>query len=255
MSDLKDMQHQPRRRGGFMAGLRASFLTGLVVILPFGLTIWVIWWAVGWVDGFVWPLIPTAYTPEVLINRWLGHPDPANPDHITVNVRGVGLVLFLIFTVIIGWAAKGIIGRSLLAWGESMVERMPVVRSIYNGLKQIAETVFTEGGATFDRSCLVEFPCKGLWSIGFVSGKGKGELAVSPETGEVLYSVFLATTPNPTSGYLIYVPESQVHWLKMSVEDSAKLIISGGLVYPSANYGMPPTLPGEADDTPKPDHP
>ncbi|MGL4311614.1 MAG: DUF502 domain-containing protein [Paracoccaceae bacterium] len=250
MRDNKEEDATTRRKGGIVAGFRASFLTGLAVLAPIALTMWLIWSVVGWIDSFVWPFVPAAYHPEVLVNRWLGHPDLNHPDHITINIRGVGVVIFLIFTVIVGWLAKGIIGRQMIAWGEGIVDRMPVVRSIYNGLKQIAETILSQSETKFDKACLIEYPRKGLWGIGFVSTHGKGEMAVDPLNGEKLYSVFLATTPNPTSGFLLYVPESQIHWLKMSVEDAAKLIISAGLVYPSDKDGNPPRLDAVSGDHP-----
>ncbi len=225
---------EPRRKPGMLGRLRSNFLTGLVVVLPIGLTIWLIWTVTGWIDGWVLPLVPQAYLPEELVNRLLGNADPASDDWVAINIRGVGVVVFLVFTVLAGWLAKGIIGRSFLRSAEQLVDRMPVVRSIYNGLKQIAETVFSQSESSFDRACLVEYPRRGLWAIGFVSTAAKGEIArrtpVPP--GEQVMSVFLPTTPNPTSGFLLYVPASEVIELDMSVEDAAKLIISAGLVYP-----------------------
>ena len=213
-----DPPHPPRKRGLF-AGLRASFLTGLVVVMPIGLTLWLIWTVTGWIDGFVWPFIPARWRPE---------------QYIGINLRGVGVIIFLIFTVIVGWVAKGFFGRSLLQWGEDLVDRMPVVRSIYAGIKQIAETVFAQTEASFDKACMFEYPRKGTWAIGFVSTQAKGEIAQKIPHGETILSVFLPTTPNPTSGYLLYVPEKDVVYLDMGVEDAAKLIISAGLVYPAA---------------------
>ncbi|NIY73961.1 DUF502 domain-containing protein [Marivivens donghaensis] len=213
--------------------LRNNFLAGLVVVAPIGLTIWLIWSVAGWVDGFVWPFVPGGYHPEALVNRWFGDPNPTSPDHIRVNVRGLGVVLFLIFTVFVGWMAKGLIGRSFLNWGENMVSRMPVIRSIYNGAKQLAETVFAQTESSFDRACLIEYPRKGVWAIGFVSTDAKGEMAEKVVTEEKVLTVFLPTTPNPTSGFLLFLPESEVTILDMTVEDAAKLVISAGLVYPN----------------------
>ena len=132
-----------------MASLRASFLTGIVVIAPVGLTVWLIWTVIGWVDGFVWPFVPQAYQPEALLNRFLGIRDASDPDWISVSVRGVGVIVFLLFTLLVGWIAKGLIGRSLVRYAESLVERVPVVRSIYSGVKQIAESVFNQEDRSF----------------------------------------------------------------------------------------------------------
>ncbi|WP_040610984.1 DUF502 domain-containing protein [Oceaniovalibus guishaninsula] len=207
----------PLRRRTAFGGLRASFLTGLVVIAPIGLTIWLIWAVIGWIDGFVLPLIPDRFQPE---------------HYIGINLRGIGVVIFLVFTVLVGWAAKGYIGRSLLRFGESLVDRMPVIRSVYNGLKQIAETVFAQSDTSFDKAVLVEYPRKGLWAIAFVATDARGEIAASMPGDEQKVSVFLPTTPNPTSGFLLFVNRSDLRELTMSVEDAAKLVISAGLVYP-----------------------
>ena len=215
--------HHPKR--SFLAAFRANFLTGLGVVLPVGLTIWLIWTIVGWIDGWVLPFIPYAWQPDTLLMRYLGYEPP-------VGIRGVGVIIFLVFTFVVGWIAKGLIGRSMIAWGERLVDRMPFVRSIYNGLKQIAETVFSQGDTKFDRACLIEYPRPGIWAIGFVSTSAKGEILMRLPADEVM-TVFLPTTPNPTSGFLLYVPKRDVTFLDMSVEDAAKLVISAGLVYPT----------------------
>ncbi|MBO9455933.1 DUF502 domain-containing protein [Paracoccus sp. R12_1] len=206
----------PPRRPGLLARLRANFLAGLVVVAPIGITVWLIWTLTGWMDSWVLPLIPARWLPE---------------QYIGINLRGVGVVFFLFFTVLIGWMAKGWVGRSLLRTGEQLVNRMPIVRSIYGALKQIAETILSQSEARFDRACLIEYPRKGLWAIGFVAGSAKGELP--RVTGEDMLAVFVPTTPNPTSGFLIYAPAREVKILSMSVEDAAKLVISAGLVYPT----------------------
>ncbi|MYF87991.1 MAG: DUF502 domain-containing protein [Boseongicola sp. SB0676_bin_33] len=209
--------HVVRRRRSAFAWLRGSFLTGLVVIAPIGLTLWLIWTVAGWVDSWVLPFVPV----------WL-RPD----QYVGLNIRGVGVILFLIFTVVVGWLAKGIIGRSLIHWGESLFHNLPVIRSVYKGLKQIAETVFAQSETSFDRACLVEYPRKGIWAIAFISKAAKGEVdaKIAREGGKT--AVFLPTTPNPTSGFLLFVPKSDLIELEMSVEDAAKLVISAGLVYP-----------------------
>lgn len=226
--------HEPSgSRRTLMGSFRANFLTGLVVVLPIGLTIWLIWNIIGWIDGWVLPLIPYYWHPDVVLERYLGYAAP-------VPIRGAGVVIFLIFTISVGWVAKGLIGRSLINWGERLVDRMPFVRSIYNGLKQIAETVFSQGDTKFDRACLVEYPRKGMWGVGFVSTAAKGEIAEKiPDEDEIL-TVFVPTTPNPTSGFLLYVPSRDVIILeRIGVEDAAKLIISAGLVYPAERTALP----------------
>jgi uncharacterized membrane protein len=218
---------EPPKRG-LLSRMRGNFLTGLVVIAPVGLTIWLIWSVVGWIDGFVLPLVPQTYHPDRLIQDLLGL-DPL----AQINVRGIGVVIFLIFTVFVGWLAKGIIGRSFIRFAESLVERTPVVRSIYSGIKQISETIFAQNERSFETACLIEYPRKGIWAIGFISTEAKGEIAAKTDgTGDMM-SIFLPTTPNPTSGFLLFVPTRDVIILDMTVEDSAKLVISAGLVYPN----------------------
>jgi uncharacterized membrane protein len=206
------------------AALRASFLTGLVVVLPVGLTISVVWGVIGWIDGWILPLIPAAYQPETLLQRWFG-PEANFP------VRGIGVLVFLIFTAAIGWAARGLIGRSVIRQAENLVDRMPVVRSVYSGLKQIAETFFAKAEKSFDRTCLVEFPRPGAWAVGLVAGTAKGEIAAKLPQGEEMIAVFLGLTPL-TSGLLLYVPAHEVVMLDMKADEAMKLIISAGLVYP-----------------------
>jgi uncharacterized membrane protein len=227
---------QPARKRGLVARFRANFLTGLVVVAPIGLTLWLIWTVTGWIDGWVLPWVPANYQPDQILRTFFD-------IETRINLRGIGVVVFLIFTVIVGWAAKGIMGRSLIGWGESLVDRMPVVRSVYSGVKQVAETVFSQTEAKFDKACLIEYPRPGIWAIGFVSTKAKGEILKRLPGSEIL-TVFLPTTPNPTSGFLLYVPESDVTLLDMTVEDAAKLVISAGLVYPAPKTA--PTAPPHA---------
>ena len=196
----------------------------------------------GWVDGWVWPFVPEAYQPEQLINLLLGR---TSENWIDINVRGVGVVIFLVFTIMVGWIGKGLIGRSFLSLGERMVDRMPVVRSIYNACKQIAETVFSQRDTSFDKACMIEYPRKGLWAIAFISTNAKGEIDAKLSNGEPIVTVFLPTTPNPTSGFLLFLPQQDVKVLDMTVEDAAKLVISAGLVYPTDKEEVP--LPQAAE--------
>jgi len=239
MTEPKDPEgahhvHHGRKRGLF-GGLRTSFLTGIVVIAPIGLTLWLIWTVINWIDSWVLPFIPAAYRPS---------------NYFGLDMPGIGVVIFLVFAVLVGWLAKGLIGRSLIGWGEKIVDRMPVVRSIYNGLKQIAETVFAQTETSFDRACLVEYPRKGIWAVAFISTNAKGEVARSLDSMGPIVSVFLPTTPNPTSGFLLFVPRADVIPLDMKVEDAAKLVISAGLVYPNSKIppvpaAAQPPVPGE----------
>ncbi|CUJ93387.1 DUF502 domain-containing protein [Shimia thalassica] len=221
----EDHQH---KRPGLFSRLRSSFLTGIVVIAPVGMTIWLIWTLIGWVDGVVLPLVPNRFQPE---------------QYVGINLRGVGVLFFLFFTIFIGWIAKGIIGRSFIGFAESLVDRMPIVRSIYSGVKQIAETVFAQTERNFEKACLVEYPRKGIWAVGFISTEAKGEVDKRAQTTGKLMGVFVPTTPNPTSGFLLFFPKDDIIELDMSIEDAAKLVISAGLVYPNSKD---PSQPPEA---------
>lgn len=216
--------HSTRR--GFLATLRSSFLTGLVVVLPIGLTLYFVVAVVGWIDGWILPLIPASYQPDALIRAWFG------PDY-EFPVRGVGVLVFLIVTIAVGWLAKGLIGRSVIRSGEDIVDRMPVVRSIYGAIKQIAETFFNKKEKSFDKVVLVEFPGPGSWALGFLSTRPKGELAEKLQhLGPDMSAVFVGLTPF-TSGMLLFVPSKDLIFMDMGIDDAAKLIVSGGLVYPA----------------------
>ena len=217
-----------------LVGLRTSFLTGLAVIAPIGLTLWLIWTVITWIDGWVLPFIPSALLPATRFG---------------IDIPGVGVVLFLVFAVLVGWIAKGVIGSTFIRWGEAIVDRMPVVRSIYNGVKQVAETALSQSESSFDHACLVEYPRRGIWAIGFISTRAKGEIAASLQSAGRIETVFVPTTPNPTSGFLLFVPASDLVQLNMKVEDAAKLVISAGLVYPDPRDPSRPPVP--ASDLPR----
>lgn len=204
---------------GLIASLRSNFLAGLAVIAPGVLTIWLVWAVITWIDGIVLPLIPARFHPEALTG-W--------------DIPGVGVVLFVIFTLVMGYFTKGFIGRTLVNAGERIVEAMPIIRSIYNAVKQIADTILSRSAPTFDRACLVQYPRPGIWAMAFISTTTRGEVGDRlAEQGEMI-SIFLPTTPNPTSGFLLFVPRSDVIELDIAIEDAAKLIISAGLVYPES---------------------
>ena len=229
----QEEEEPKRRRHGLLWSLRANFLTGLIVVAPIVLTLYLIWWLIGAIDAWVLPWVPKKYQPST---------------YIGIDVRGVGVIIFFVFTMIVGWIAKGLIGRSLIAWGESIVDRMPVVRSLYSGLKQIAETVLSTSESNFEKACLIEYPRRGIWCIAFISTKAKGEIKGSIRIDDEMLSIFLPTTPNPTSGFLLFVPRRDVIVLDMTVEDAAKLVISAGLVYPNAKD---PTRPPETVEPPR----
>ncbi len=226
---------QEHSKRGLIASLRGNFLAGLAVIAPGVLTLWLVWNVINWIDGLVLPLIPRRFHPENLIG---------------LDVPGVGVVVFVIFTLIMGYFTKGLIGRTLVGWGERIVEAMPVIRSIYNAVKQIAETILSRQAPTFDRACLVQSPRPGIWAMAFISTTTRGEVGQKLGGNGEMVSIFLPTTPNPTSGFLLFVPRADVIELDMMIEDAAKLIISAGLVYPDSRAGK--TRPAPATVQPPP---
>ena len=199
--------------------LRSNFLTGLVLITPIILTIYLLWGVINFIDDKVVPWLPNKYNPSTYLGK---------------DIPGLGVMTFLVFTTIVGMVTKGFFGRQLIKYWQSLVDRTPVFRSIYNALKQIAETVFTKSDQTFKSACLVEYPRRGIWVVAFVSTITKGEIKEKINKDEIL-TVFVPTTPNPTSGFLLFIPKKDVIILKMSVENAAKLVISAGLVVPDYN--------------------
>ncbi|GAB4576616.1 MAG: DUF502 domain-containing protein [Roseibium sp.] len=204
-------------RPGAATRLRNYFLTGLVITGPIGITLWLTWTFIKWVDGWVKPFVPKVYNPET---------------YLPFPVPGFGLIVAILVLTIVGFLAANFLGRSMISFGENLVGRMPLVRNIYSGLKQIFETVLDERGSSFNKAALIEYPRKGLWAIVFISTETKGEVAHRLVDRTETMSVFLPTTPNPTSGFLLFVPKEDIIELKMSVEDAAKLVISAGLVSP-----------------------
>jgi len=218
MTRHKDNDQGAGQKGHFATRLRNYFLTGLVITGPIGITLWLTWTFIQWVDGWVKPLVPRIYHPET---------------YLPFGIPGFGLIVAVFLLTIVGFLAANFAGRSLISFGESIVGRMPLVRNLHSGLKQIFETVLDERGSSFSKAALIEYPRRGLWAIAFVSTTTKGEVAQQLAGGGSFKSVFLPTTPNPTSGFLLFVPADDVIELNMSVEDAAKLVISAGLVNPS----------------------
>ena len=200
-----------------MTRLRTYFLTGLVIAGPIGITLYLSWSLIQWIDGWVKPLLPIHYNPDT---------------YLPFPVPGVGLIVSVCVLIMVGFLTANIAGRSLISFGERILGRMPLVRNLYSGLKQIFETVLSESGSSFKRAGIIEYPRKGLWAIVFLATDTKGEVAVRLDHQDEMISVFLPTTPNPTSGFLLFVPRREVILLDMTVEEAAKLVISAGLVTP-----------------------
>lgn len=206
------------RRRTVLNRLRNYFLTGVIVAAPLTITVYLTASIVNWVDGLVKPLIPRAWNPE---------------NYVPFPLPGTGLLVALTAITLLGFLAATIFGRGIVALGEAILARMPLVRNVYSALKQIFETALSERSSTFRQAGIIEYPRRGLWAVVFIATDTRGELHHRLATGgEDTISVFLPTTPNPTSGFLLFVPKSDVLVLDMSVEDAAKLVISAGLITP-----------------------
>ncbi|MGI9371941.1 MAG: DUF502 domain-containing protein [Hyphomicrobiales bacterium] len=219
MADKKKTVALPQP--GFFHRLRTYFLTGLVVAAPIGITVYLIWWFVSFFDQWIKPYIPSAYNPD---------------NYLPFSVPGVGLLLALFGITVIGAFTANLFGRTIINLWERLLSGMPVVRTVYSALKQIFETVLSQKSDSFREVCLIEYPRKGLYAIAFVSCDSEGEVPARAKAGDLI-SVFLPTTPNPTSGFLLFVPERDVIKLTMTVEEAAKLVISAGLVVPDHEVG------------------
>jgi uncharacterized membrane protein len=201
-----------------MTRLRNYFLTGFVVAAPLAITAYIAWSFVGWVDSWVKPYIPARYNPD---------------NYLPFTVPGFGLIVAIMLITLIGFLTANFIGRAILAYGEVLLSRMPFVRSIYSALKQILETVLSDKSNMFSRVGIVEYPRKGVWSLVFIASEKSTEISEKvDDSADPLVAVFMPCTPNPTTGFLMYVPKSEVIELEMSIEEGAKLIISAGLVAP-----------------------
>src|SRR5262245_41475800 len=205
--------------------LRDYFLAGLLVTSPISITIYLTWSFISWVDDSVLPLLPAAYNPENYLRF-----DVPGVGLIQLTLPGIGLVIAVVVLIVIGALAAGLVGRLFVDYSERVLNRMPIVRSIYGATKQIFETMLMQKSDAFREVVLVEFPRTGMWSLGFIAGRTEGEIQELTED-EVL-NVYIPTTPNPTSGYLCFVAKKDVFPLSMSVEDGIKMVVSGGIVTP-----------------------
>jgi uncharacterized membrane protein len=203
-------------RASFLARLRTYFFTGIVIIAPVVITIWATIWFVTMFDSWVKPLIPAIYNPD---------------NYLPFKVPGTGLLFALLLITAVGALGANLVGRTLLGWWDNLVHRTPVVRSIYKGSKQIFETLFSQKGTSFKYVCRVEWPQKDMWTVAFVSREVDGSL-LGLEKGRKMFAIYVATTPNPTGGYVVFADQEKVEILDMTVEDGLKLVISMGLVFP-----------------------
>jgi uncharacterized membrane protein len=200
-----------------MARLRKYFLTGLIVAGPVAITAYLTWSFITWVDDLVRPFIPETYRPETYLN---------------VYIPGYGLIIAFVVLTFLGFLTANLVGRTLLEFGEKLLNRMPIVRPIYKTMKQIFETLFSKSGSSFRTVALVEFPAPRMWSLVFLSQPPSADVAARlPQTEHV--SAFMPCTPNPTTGFFFYVPRKDLIELDITVEGAMTLLMSAGMVQPS----------------------
>jgi uncharacterized membrane protein len=226
-----------------MSTLRKWLLAGLLVIVPIALTFWVIEWIVVSLDKTL-NVLPSAWHPTKLLG---------------VYVPGFGLILALAVLLVVGAAASNFFGKKLVQWWDSLLNRIPVVRSIYSTVKQVSDTLFSDSGNAFRKAVLVQWPRPGLWTIAFLTGTPGGDVLRTlrqqadgnEDSAREFISVYVPTTPNPTGGYFVMVPQSDCVELAMTVDDALKYIISMGVVVPGDNPGANPALPIAASVAPQ----
>ncbi len=202
-----------------MANLRKWFFAGLLVLVPLGITIWLLEWAISSLDKSLL-LLPKAWQPDVLL---------------PVHIPGFGVILTLAVLLFVGATVSNFLGKQLIGWWDALLGRIPVVRSIYSSVKQVSDTLFSENGNAFRKAVLVEWPRAGTWTIGFVTGVPSGDVLQVLQHGiiEEFLSVYIPTTPNPTGGYMMMFKKSECQELSMSVDEALKYVVSMGVVAPA----------------------
>ncbi len=203
---------------GPVARLRGYLLAGILVTAPIGITIYLTYVFLTFVDSNVVHLLPKDWYDAL---------------YGATTFPGIGLIIALTGFIVIGWFATNFLGRLLIRISEYIVDRMPVIRTLYGAIKQIFETIMASQSSAFREVVMLEYPRRGIWSIGFVTGTSQGE--VQGHTEQETVNVFVPTTPNPTSGYLLFVPKAELKYLNMSVEEGVKLVVSAGIISPETN--------------------
>ncbi len=205
-----------------MASIRKWLLSGLLVIVPLTITLLVLQWVLGFLDQTLL-ILPDSWQPDKLLG---------------FHIPGFGVLLALGSLLVVGAVASNFVGRKLVGWWDNLLHRIPIVRSIYSGVKQVSDTLFSESGNAFRKAVLIQWPREGAWTIAFVTGVPGGD-AANYLQGDYL-SIYVPTTPNPTGGYFIMLKASDCIELKMSVDEALKYIVSMGVVVP---HGVAPSPP------------
>jgi uncharacterized membrane protein len=202
--------------------LRGYFLTGIIVAGPLAVTVYITTWIIGLIDSWFKPLIPAGLFPS-----WMA----------PYNIPGLGVLVAFVSLTLLGFLTANLVGRWLIGIGETLLDRMPVVRGLYKGVKQVFETLFSQQGTSFRKVGMIEYPGKGLWSVVFISAAPEGDIKASLPGDDEYVSCFLPCSPNPTTGFFLYIKKSEIIELSISTDDAAKLVMSAGLIQP-ATHGV-----------------
>ena len=197
--------------------LRSYLFTGILITAPVVITLWIVLSLVNLFDGLITPLIPIRFNPN---------------QYLPYEIPGIGLIVLISFLIIIGFLTANFFGRWIIRRTEIILQNIPLIKVFYNTIKQILETVLKNNSTAFRKVVLVEYPRKGLWIIGFTTGESSG--SIKKKIREKLINVFIPTTPNPTSGFLILVPEKDLKYLDIRVDDAIKTVVSAGIVPPNS---------------------
>jgi uncharacterized membrane protein len=211
-----------------MKSIRKWLLAGLLVIVPVGITVWVLEWIVSSLDKTLL-ILPQAWRPDHLLGL-------IHPSFTGVHIPGFGVILAFTILLSVGAIASNFFGKKLVTWWDALLNRIPVVRSIYSSVKQVSDTLFSDGGNAFRKAVLIQWPRPEVWTIAFVTGTPGGDVT-RHLLGDYV-SVYVPTTPNPTGGYFVMLKKSDCIELKMSVDDALKYIVSMGVVVPGGPQAM-----------------
>ncbi len=211
----EDIQKTETPKRSLLMRLRGYLIAGVLVTAPITITVWLTATLINIIDNQVANLLPPQYDPEL---------------YLPFSIPGLGLIAVLLFLIVIGFLATNFMGRFFVRIGEEILDRLPIIRSLYGAIKQILETVLADQADAFREVVMIEYPRKNSWVIGFLTGRSKGE--VQQKTADDTVNIFVPTTPNPTSGFLLFVPEKDVIRMDMTVEEGIKLVVSAGIVTP-----------------------
>jgi uncharacterized membrane protein len=216
-----------------MKSVRKWLLAGLLVIVPIAITIWVMEWIVSSLDKTLL-ILPQSWRPDQLLGM-------LSPGLKGVHIPGFGVILAFAILLVVGAIASNFFGKKLVGWWDAFLNRIPVVRSIYSSVKQVSDTLFSDGGNAFRKAVLIQWPRADVWTIAFVTGTPGGDVAqhLQGKNGDEFVSIYVPTTPNPTGGYFVMLKKTDCIELSMSVDEALKYIVSMGVVVPGGPAALP----------------